>query len=408
MNKKFLKLFYIVAVFILVGRTIPVLSAVTANESQVSILPKYDTYSVITTKSDLIHTFINHITNLDRNFSLKISHNVLGNNNKAFSSFWVKLTGYPEYNEIMEYSKITGSTTYNYQDYFIWNITVNYNISKNKAKKLLRSVTPVVNTKEELIRAIRQHVENLEENFYINVNRKVLNMDDKKSYDAFWNELYEIPEFNDVSRYFKNFQSSKNDYHGYYKWIIKTKYKISKKELNYMNGFIKDWIGKNINDKMTDEEKVRAINDFMVAKYRYTFGDKGQCPKGSKNCPDEKLGKYSVYSTFSLLFEGGGVCDAKAKLFYRLAKEAGLEVLYITGYVNRNTLHAWNMVKVDGNWYHIDTTWNRGTEPGMGEYEYFNTRDYYLKSDSSMKKGHHTWKAGKYPKAYSDYPLAEG
>ena len=159
---------------------------------------------------------------------------------------------------------------------------------------------------------------------------------------------------------------------------------------------------------MSEEEKVRAINDFMVDNYRYTYGDKGQSPKTGKKRFEEKLGKYSVHSCFSLLYGGGGVCDAKSKLFYRLAKEAGLKVIFIIGYVNGDTLHAWNMVKVDGNWYHLDNTWNRATRVGMTENEYFNTRDYYLKSDATMIKEYHSWKAGKYPKANSDYPLTEG
>ena len=44
----------------------------------------------------------------------------------------------------------------------------------------------------------------------------------------------------------------------------------------------------------------------------------------------------------------------------------------------------------------------------MTENEYFNTRDYYLKSDATMIKEYHNWKAGKYPKANSDYPLTDG
>ena len=261
----------------------------------------------------------------------------------------------------------------------------------------------IIKTKKELIKSMRLHVERLDKNFSFYIDKKVMNINNKKQYDAFWNSLYEIPEFNDISRYFKNFNAFQTEYKTYYKWTIKTGYSITKKELRHLNKFIVSWVAKNISADMTDEEKVRAINDFMVAEYRYTFGDKGPCQ--TQNCPEEKLGKYSVYSTFSLIYGKGGVCDAKAKLFYRLAKKSGLEVLYITGYVNKTTLHAWNMVKVDGEWYHVDNTWNRSTEPGMNEYQYIMVRDYYLKGDASMKKGHHSWKSSKYPTAPNDYPL---
>ena len=64
------------------------------------------------------------------------------------------------------------------------------------------------------------------------------------------------------------------------------------------------------------------------------------------------------------------------------------------------------MVKVDGNWYHVDVTWNRGHYDGTGEYEYFARRDYYLKSDATLGQNH-IWDAKKYPAANSDYPSVE-
>ena len=90
-------------------------------------------------------------------------------------------------------------------------------------------------------------------------------------------------------------------------------------------------------------------------------------------------------------------------MFYRLAKAAGLDVIYITGNVD-DGLHAWNLVKIDGNWYHLDNTWNRGQYDGSGEYDYFETRDYYLKGDATMSKDH-SWDRAKYPAANADYPL---
>ena len=406
MNKKHLKLYHIILLFTLFSITNPALPSL-AKELQVPVFSQKNTGALVTTKNELIKVLIKHITELDKNFSIKISYNVLKNNRKSFNNFWEDLAKYPVYNEIMAYTNITKLVSQNYYDYFVWQINANYSISKNKVKKLLKNITPIVKTEEELISAVRKHVENLDKNFYINVDKKVLNINNKKKYNDFWNKLYEIPEFNDISRYFKDFQSTQNTYKSYYKWIIKTGYNINKTELDYMNSFVKSWAEENITSEMTEEEKVRAINDFMVANYRYTFGDKGQCPKGNKNCPEEKLGKYSVYSTFSLLYGGGGVCDAKAKLFYRLAKEAGLDVIYITGFVKQTTLHAWNMVKVDEKWYHLDNTWNRTAKPWMTEYEYFNTRDYYLKSDATMKEREHSWKNGKYPVAKEDYPINE-
>lgn len=412
MERRKFKLFILILALLSILITSPDVGDVYANSLNLpaTVQSKGDVaYSgLITTRKQLVNAFIKHVKNLDTNFTLKISYKAISNNQTALRGLWHDFNKHPDFNEIMEHAKIRNSVTYNYSSYFLLKMDMKYNISKKQAKKLLKKVTPIIKSKKQLIKVMRKHVERLDKNFYINIDRKVLNINNKKQYDAFWNELYDIPEFNDVSRYFKNFKSYQHGYSSYYKWIVKTKYSISKKELNYTKNFVKNWVKENINSGMSEEAKVRAINDFMVDNYRYTYGDKGQSPKTGKKRFEEKLGKYSVHSCFSLLYGGGGVCDAKSKLFYRLAKEAGLKVIFITGYVNGNTLHAWNMVKVDGNWYHLDNTWNRATRIGMTENEYFNSRDYYLKSDATMRKEYHTWKAGKYPKADFDYPLTEG
>ena len=402
MNKKSLKLLNLILAFIIISFIYAVPQNIYANNLQTAAVTQQ---KVIMSRKKLLKTFSRHITKLDTDFTITASRKLLKNNNKSFKKFWKDLTKYPEYNEIMENAKITNSVVYSYSDYFVWNVKVKYYISKKNAKELINNINPLITTKKDLIKAMTRHTKKLDENFSINIDKNVIDISNGNEYSTFWDKLYEIPEFNDISRYYKNFSFTQNTYKDYYKWAITTNYDITKEEVKYLRNFVKNWVAENIDSSMTEEEKVRAINDFMVAKYRYTFGDKGQCSRGSESCSDEKLGKYSVYSSFALVYEGGGVCDAKSKLFYRLAREAGLKALYIVGHVNGDTLHSWNMVKVDGNWYHLDNTWNRATRRGMAEHEYFNTRDYYVKSDASMIKGHHTWQKGKYPRANADYPL---
>ena len=226
MRKKYLKLSGIILILISIVFVLPEESVTYADTSVISPIEEgvIADSGVITTKKQLIKVLIEHITNLNKNFSIKISYKVLKGNNKSFARLWTELTRYPEYNEIMEHTTITGSESYSYLSYFVWQIKASYSISKAKAEKLLKNVTPIVKTKKGLINALRKHIENLDKSFYINVNKKVLNINNKKAFDAFWNELYEIPEFNDISRYFKNFQSNQHSYNGYYKWIIKTRY----------------------------------------------------------------------------------------------------------------------------------------------------------------------------------------
>ena len=116
----------------------PDLPSVYADDLDHTVIAGTKTFYYVNTQKELIKTFIKHITNLDTNFTIKVSHNAIKNNQANFNKLWKEFTKYPKYNEIMEHAKITSSVTYNYYNYFIWNISASYNISKNEAKKLLK------------------------------------------------------------------------------------------------------------------------------------------------------------------------------------------------------------------------------------------------------------------------------
>lgn len=61
----------------------------------------------------------------------------------------------------------------------------------------------------------------------------------------------------------------------------------------------------------------------------------------------------SHYDALGLFRDGVGVCQAYALAFMAFGRAAGLEVDMV---VSREMDHAWNHVRVDGNWYHVDVT----------------------------------------------------
>ena len=60
------------------------------------------------------------------------------------------------------------------------------------------------------------------------------------------------------------------------------------------------------------------------------------------------------------------MCQGYATLFYRLALEAGLDARVIAGVAGGGN-HAWNIVKINGSYYNLDSTWDAGRDP----YDYF-------------------------------------
>ena len=66
------------------------------------------------------------------------------------------------------------------------------------------------------------------------------------------------------------------------------------------------------------------------------------------------------------------VCQGYASLFYRLALDTGVDTRVISG--EAGGPHAWNIVKLNGKYYNLDSTW----DAGRSAYAYFlkNTNDF--------------------------------
>lgn len=141
----------------------------------------------------------------------------------------------------------------------------------------------------------------------------------------------------------------------------------------FVKSEVKRLVAELITPSMSDVEKVKVINEYIVKKTTY-----------SKNT------QASPHAAYTILKEGKGVCQAYATLAYMMLTEAGLEAHYVTGFAGED--HAWNLVKVDGEWYHLDPTWNDPTfsidvssYPAMSEYISY---DYFLISDQVIAQDH--------------------
>ena len=110
----------------------------------------------------------------------------------------------------------------------------------------------------------------------------------------------------------------------------------------------------------TDYQKVKAIYDYICSKVTYDHD----------NLNDES---YSLkYTAYAALINKTAVCQGYASLFYRLALDAGVDTRVISG--EAGGPHAWNIVKLNGKYYNLDSTW----DAGRSTYAYFlkNTNDF--------------------------------
>jgi hypothetical protein len=78
-----------------------------------------------------------------------------------------------------------------------------------------------------------------------------------------------------------------------------------------------------------------------------------------------------------------GVCQHFSELFNELSKLAGLESYVVNGYGKEygkvmNLAHAWNVVKVEGEFYFVDATWGAGHINPEGKYERDFSLEYFM------------------------------
>ncbi len=118
----------------------------------------------------------------------------------------------------------------------------------------------------------------------------------------------------------------------------------------------------------TEADTVLWLHDLLADRYAYDTRDTG-----------------ANADTYTFFRDGTGICQAYALAFLALARGAGLEADFVSsGAMN----HAWNHVRVDGVWYHVDVTRDDPIPAAPGREEVNHTR--LLRSDAGMEAlGYH-------------------
>lgn len=82
------------------------------------------------------------------------------------------------------------------------------------------------------------------------------------------------------------------------------------------------------------------------------------------------LSQKNDQSAYSVLINNRGVCASYSRAFQYIMISLDIPCIFITGELN-GTPHAWNMVKIDNLWYHIDITNGNNGYDDYCNYEYF-------------------------------------
>ena len=200
---------------------------------------------------------------------------------------------------------------------------------------------------------------------------------------------YNGAEFKKVISTLNNFvhpyNSSNNvkiSYGGDYKIGITINRAYTKDEINEINNKVDKILNENVNNNMPPKEKIRAIHDYIINHTEY---DKLKY----ENKNDDT---YKSNTAYGVLIEGYGTCNG-----YADAMEIFLDKMNIINYKISNEEHIWNLVYLDGKWYHLDLTWD---DP-ISDIN-INRDTYFLISTKTLEKindGTHTFDKNIYSEA---------
>ena len=136
-----------------------------------------------------------------------------------------------------------------------------------------------------------------------------------------------------------------------------------------------DQILSGLKSSMSEGERALYLHDRLASAVTYQFGA-------------------NAHNAYGALVEGAAVCDGYAKSLQYLLRRAGIQGFIALGSsTNPGTgemeAHAWNYVRIDGQYYHVDLTWD---DQGADLYHmYFNQSDRVIREDHVI--------------AAADYPL---
>ena len=121
-----------------------------------------------------------------------------------------------------------------------------------------------------------------------------------------------------------------------------------------------------ITPKMSEYEKEKRIHDVLALHIDYTF---------TANC----------YNAYGAIVEKKAVCQGYSLAFQYILRLCGIQAHSVYGYAGGNA-HSWNLVRIDGNYYYTDLTWDDPVCEKFGNYTdiyyyYFNVTREVMSKD---------------------------
>lgn len=141
-----------------------------------------------------------------------------------------------------------------------------------------------------------------------------------------------------------SFEKGENGY--YYKFNLVYKYYSTAKEEQQADAKINSIVNSVRKQNYSDYEAIKYIHDYLLNCATYDY-EAVKYPSKYK----------SAFTAYGILCRGLGVCQGYANAFYRICKELGYNVRFVSSSPYEGC-HAWNLIQLDDKFYFVDATWD--------------------------------------------------
>ena len=197
------------------------------------------------------------------------------------------------------------------------------------------------------------------------------------------NDQNTISNINNFVHPYNSFKTLKTEVDSTGKVYIEIEKVYTDEMIIILNYKVDDIIKQNITSDMDDKTKIKAIHDYIINNTSY-----------DKERSDKKIINYKSDNAYGVLIEKYGLCGG-----YTDAMMLFLEKFNIPNFKISTENHIWNYVKVDGEWLHLDLTWDDPVSPDGKDIL---DDSYFLISDDELKnieKEEHVYNADIYAKS---------
>lgn len=155
-----------------------------------------------------------------------------------------------------------------------------------------------------------------------------------------------IADINNFVHPYNSFESINIDIISNGKINVKINKVYKNEEIEFINKYVDEFINNNITDNMSNYDKVKIFHDHIVNNTTY----------------DESL-KEESYTAYSLITTNKSICGGYTDIISIYLHKLGIQNYKIT-----SENHIWNLINLDGTWYHVDATWDDPVASDGNEY----------------------------------------